>query len=455
MLVEGQAAAETTVNEALYWLDAASLGGLKVIDRDLSAPPGSPAQGDCYILGPAPSGAWAAGAEDDVALYFGTAWEIRTPTDGWEAWVVDEAVKIAFSSGSWGIIGTFDGADYIPSSYLDTDGTLAANSDAKIPSQKAVKTFVTAAVNGDVQLQGGTDCSANPNYPAASKGDLYYVTAAGKIGGASGKSVDIGDVYIANADNAGGTEASVGSSWFVLEHNLTSVISGSVASTTEQLTGTDATKVATPDSVAALWEQGSDVASSGTISLGEGGFFHVTGTTTITDIDFATDKAGRKAWIEFTGALTLTHNASTLILPTGANITTAAGDTACFISEGSDVVRCVSYLRASGQPLLPGVPAVTSQSGTSYTADLPDANTYIRFTNGSAISFTIPPNSSKAFPIGTVIEVEQAGAGALSFVAGAGVTLNSRASDLTLAGQYSVAFAKKVATDTWTINGDL
>lgn len=128
----------------------------------------------------------------------------------------------------------------------------------------------------------------------------------------------------------------------------------STASTTEQLTGTDSSKGSTPDSVAALWEQGSDVASAGTVSLGEGGYFAITGTTTITDIDFATDKAGRKAWVKFAGALTLTHNASTLILPTGADVTTAAGDTACFISEGADVVRCVSYQRANGQPLAGG-----------------------------------------------------------------------------------------------------
>lgn len=132
------------------------------------------------------------------------------------------------------------------------------------------------------------------------------------------------------------------------------------ASTTEQVTGTNAAKYATPDSVAALWEQGADVASAGTISLGEGGYFNITGTTTITDIDFATDKAGRKAWIKFAGALTLTHNASTLILPGGANITTAAGDTACFVSEGSDVVRCVSYSRANGSALSGGTGTVTS-----------------------------------------------------------------------------------------------
>lgn len=125
----------------------------------------------------------------------------------------------------------------------------------------------------------------------------------------------------------------------------------SLASTTEVLTGTDSAKTATPDAIAALWEQGSDIASAGTISVGEGGYFNVTGTTTITDIDFGTDKTGRRVWLKFAGALTLTYNASTLILPTAANITTAAGDMAEFVSEGSDVVRCVSYTRASGQPL--------------------------------------------------------------------------------------------------------
>jgi len=108
----------------------------------------------------------------------------------------------------------------LPSSYLDTDGTLAANSDVKIASQKAVKTYVDASVTGLLEFKGSTDASSNPNYPAASKGDAYVVSVAGKVGGASGKNVEVGDMYIATADNAGGTEASVGTSWTVLEHNL-------------------------------------------------------------------------------------------------------------------------------------------------------------------------------------------------------------------------------------------
>lgn len=102
----------------------------------------------------------------------------------------------------------------------DTDGTLAANSDSRVATQKATKTYVDTMVTGLLDFKGTTDCSGNPNYPAASKGDAYVVSVAGKIGGASGTSVDVGDVYLAKADNAGGTQASVGTSWTVLEHNL-------------------------------------------------------------------------------------------------------------------------------------------------------------------------------------------------------------------------------------------
>lgn len=83
-----------------------------------------------------------------------------------------------------------------------------------------VQAVVSAAVSGLLELKGATDCSANPNYPAGVVGDLYFVTVAGRIGGASGKLVDVGDAYICRVDNAGGTEAAVGASWFVLEHNL-------------------------------------------------------------------------------------------------------------------------------------------------------------------------------------------------------------------------------------------
>lgn len=80
-------------------------------------------------------------------------------------------------------------------------------------------TELYAGLTGLLDFKGSTDCSANPNYPAASKGDFYIVSVAGKIGGASGVVVQVLDAYFAKADNAGGTEAAVGTSWTVLQGN--------------------------------------------------------------------------------------------------------------------------------------------------------------------------------------------------------------------------------------------
>jgi hypothetical protein len=105
------------------------------------------------------------------------------------------------------------------------------------------------------------------------------------------------------------------------------------------------------------------VASAATTDIGAAASYAVkiTGTTTITS--FGTDGQGPR-FVRFTGALTLTHNASSLILPGGANITTAAGDTCIAIPIPSGAGWYVSnYTRASGD-LVSGT-AVATTSGTA------------------------------------------------------------------------------------------
>lgn len=98
--------------------------------------------------------------------------------------------------------------------------------------------------------------------------------------------------------------------------------------------------------------------------------------------------------------------------------------------------------------------APTSQTGTTYTAVADDAEGYIQFNNAGAITFTIPANSSVAYPLGTLISWEQLGAGVVTVAGAGGVTLNSRGALLNTNGQYAVVHAKKVGTDTWTVYGD-
>lgn len=97
-----------------------------------------------------------------------------------------------------------------------------------------------------------------------------------------------------------------------------------------------------------LAHKGADIASATTTDLGAVvGLMHdITGTTTITS--FGTVAAGVWKIIKFEGALTLTNNATSLILTSGATRTTANGDIGIYISEGSGNWREVSYFPAGG-----------------------------------------------------------------------------------------------------------
>ena len=127
----------------------------------------------------------------------------------------------------------------------------------------------------------------------------------------------------------------------------------------------------------ALHTKSTDIASDTTTNLGNatGMFAHITGVTTIES--FGNVAAGVARFLEFDGILTLTHNGTSLILPTAANITTAAGDTLVAISEGSGNWRVIVYQRADG----------TALSGASTLQDAYDGGPTISIdTNPVAIS---------------------------------------------------------------------
>jgi len=98
---------------------------------------------------------------------------------------------------------------------------------------------------------------------------------------------------------------------------------------------------------------------------------------------------------------------------------------------------------------------INAQTGTTYTLVLADGGKAVELTNASATTLTVPPNSSVAFPVGTVIELDQLGAGQVTIAAGSGVTIRSAGTLLKLRAQFSAASLRKQATDTWLLVGDL
>lgn len=103
---------------------------------------------------------------------------------------------------------------------IDTDTTLAAASDLRIASQKAVKAYIDGVTTSEMRFRGGIDASTSPNYPAGVVGDVYRITVAGLIGGASGIAVTPGDTLICNAAGVAGTQATVGANWTIVQANV-------------------------------------------------------------------------------------------------------------------------------------------------------------------------------------------------------------------------------------------
>lgn len=88
-----------------------------------------------------------------------------------------------------------------------------------------------------------------------------------------------------------------------------------------------------------------------------------------------------------------------------------------------------------------------------YTLVATDVNKSVEMNKATAVSVTVPLNSSVPFTVGTVIEIVQVGAGQVTVVATGGVTVNTHATLLTRA-QWSTLGLRKRATDVWILTGD-
>ena len=113
---------------------------------------------------------------------------------------------------------------------------------------------------------------------------------------------------------------------------------------------------------------------------------------------------------------------------------------------------------ATGPTGFGGVEAINAQVGTTYTFVLTDRDDLVTASNGSAQTYTIPLNSSVAFPTGSLINLIQIGAGQVTVQGAGGVTVASTgatsATPKTRA-QYSVMTLIKAGTDTWYATGDV
>ena len=136
-IMAAQSQKHVTHNEAIRALDA--IVQLAVLDRDLTAPPGSPADGARYIVGASPTGAWS-GHAGNVAAYQDGAWMFYAPVEGWIAWVGDEDAAVVWDGSAWSALTTGGGGGGGSGSYTtlginataDTTNRLSLAADATL-----------------------------------------------------------------------------------------------------------------------------------------------------------------------------------------------------------------------------------------------------------------------------------------------------------------------------------
>ena len=153
-ILAAQAQKHVTHNEAIRLLDA--VVQLSVLDRDLTAPPASPIDGDRYIVASGATGLWA-GWDLNVTTWVDGVWMRLVPRPGWLAWIADETVAAVWTGTTWKLIGVpQDVSDAIFSLVNDVDPTKRAVFSLSGITTATTRTFTLPNTSSELAILAGT-----------------------------------------------------------------------------------------------------------------------------------------------------------------------------------------------------------------------------------------------------------------------------------------------------------
>lgn len=115
-----------------------------------------------------------------------------------------------------------------------------------------------------------------------------------------------------------------------------------------------------------------------------------------------------------------------------------------YVKDGASAMQTI----ATGFDSAVAIPTYNNQTGTTYTFVLADTPKVVTSNNASAVTFTVPPQSSVAWATGATLQVKNLGAGAVTFAGGVGVTITNTA---TTVPQYGEATLVRTGSDAWTV----
>lgn len=185
-ILASQAQKHVTHNEALRLLDA--MVQLAVLDRDLTTPPVSPADGDRYLVASGATGLWA-GWDLNVAFWVDGVWMRLVPRPGWLAWIADEAAFVVWNGSAWDIVGEpVDVSDAIFSLVNDADPTKKALFSLSGIATGTTRTFTLPNTSSELAILAGTQTfTGNKTFSGTltASGTVTVSAAAASIGTAT------------------------------------------------------------------------------------------------------------------------------------------------------------------------------------------------------------------------------------------------------------------------------
>lgn len=164
-IVQGQAQKEVTHNEALIRLDALVHGSVR--SRTLATPPGSPANGERWMVPAGATGAWA-GQAGRIAHWNVNAWAYLTALEGWRYHVEDERLTVLWTDGQWRdrIVGTANGGALrlvaieqelvLTGAFVDTTTAIIADRMIALAVASRTTQAITGATSYNVGVAGNT-----------------------------------------------------------------------------------------------------------------------------------------------------------------------------------------------------------------------------------------------------------------------------------------------------------
>lgn len=297
-----------------------------------------------------------------IAALTGTGYARRTGTD---TWVLDTP-----SGSGGGTVTSVGGTGTV--SGLTLSGTVTSSGNLTLGGTLSVGASDFASQTANTFLAAPNGSSGVPSFRTLAVADLPSLLAVpgAQITGSVGIPVSGSGLELSGGASgvivAGTRTASVLSyNTLALDGSLISIRPGGTAAVNISAGQVALSAAALNEAVETTYAS----ASTTNIANAASNSCLITGTTTITALGTTTSGIIRR--VRFDSTPVLTHNATSLILPTGANITAAAGDTAEFMSLGSGNWVCTRYNRASGAALVSGgggtandIQTFTSGTGT-------------------------------------------------------------------------------------------